>query len=152
MVGSLEKAPARRTEGERKLVKIPKADVAVSARFESLIRREPGLEMRPMFGQPAAFLSGHLCVGVFGSDLFFRLGPEDRETASRIPGARAFEPMPGRAMREYVVLPESELKDKDRSRVWLERAVRFARTLPKKTGSGRTPPTAKRSAKGARPH
>jgi len=43
-----------------------------------------------------------------------------------------FEPMPGRAMREYVVLPPEVAADADATRQWIERAADYVRTLPPK--------------------
>lgn len=89
-----------------------------------------------MFGQPAAFARGNLFLGVFGDDIFVRLGEADRQEALAIPGAKLFAPMAGRPMREYVVLPGSLLSDSRRAADWVGRSLRFAGTLAPK-GSGR---------------
>ncbi|MCI4360833.1 MAG: TfoX/Sxy family protein, partial [Thermoplasmata archaeon] len=97
-------------------MKLPAADPGAVARFEQLCPTGPGISVRPMFGQPAAFVTGRMFFGVFGGDVFVRLSEEDRKTGLLLPGARPFEPMPGRPMREYVVLPESLLAEPARAR------------------------------------
>jgi hypothetical protein len=49
-----------------------------------------------------------------------------------MPGAEPFEPMPGRVMSGYAVLPEAMLGEPDAVRAWLERAHDYAATLPAK--------------------
>ncbi len=45
-----------------------------------------------------------LC-GVFADRLMLRLSDEDRARFLKLPGARPFEPTPGRVMKEYVEVP-----------------------------------------------
>ena len=47
-------------------------------------------------------------------------------------GGRVFEPMPGRPMREYVVLPEAWREEPDRIRDWVARSLDHADELPPK--------------------
>ncbi len=98
------------------------------ALFDDLIQGRP-LQRRPMFGMPSAFAGGHLCVGLFGDSLFVRL-PETYREALAAEGGRPFEPIPGRVMREYVVLPEGMLADLRAVGVWLDRSQAYVATLP----------------------
>ena len=66
-----------------------------------------------MFGQLSAFVNGNMFMGIFGEDVLVRLPEEDREKVLGA-GGRVFEPMPGRPMREYVVLPEAWRDDPKR--------------------------------------
>ncbi len=114
---------------------MPRADPAAVARFQDLLPVADDVTVRPMFGQPAAFASGNMFLGVFGDAVFLRLAEADRVAGLRLAGARVFEPMPGRAMREYLVLPDPVLGDPARARPWVEKSVRYARSLgPKRTG------------------
>jgi TfoX/Sxy family transcriptional regulator of competence genes len=92
-----------------------------------------------MFGHPCAFLNGHMFTGLFGDDWFVRLGLEDRATLLDLPGAAPFEPMPGRPMSGYAVVPRDLTGDPEAARPWVERAATFAASLP--------PKAAKKSAK-----
>jgi TfoX/Sxy family transcriptional regulator of competence genes len=95
-------------------------------------------ERRQMFGCPCAFTNGQMCAGLFADQLFVRLGDAERAELLALPGARPFEPVPGRRMREYAVVPPSVLDDGKALRDWIGKAVRYARSLPPK-GSKATP-------------
>ena len=47
-------------------------------------------------------------------------------------GGTPFEPMPGRRMREYMVLPPAFAADAELMRAWLARAFRHTAKLPAK--------------------
>lgn len=83
---------------------MPKPDAEARALFESLVPEHPDVRTRPMFGNVAAFVNGNMFTGLYGSDVFVRLPEKDRAALTGEGGA-ALEPMPGRPMREYVVLP-----------------------------------------------
>jgi len=107
----------------------PRADPVAVARFERLVPSADDVVVRPMFGHPAAFVTGQMFLGVFGDSVFVRLSEADRPGGLRLPGARLFEPMPGRPMREYVVLPPTVADDRARAAPWVDRALRYARGL-----------------------
>ena len=115
-------------------MKMPHADPDAVARFERLCPATAGVAVRPMFGQPAAFVDGNMFLGVFGDAVFVRLSEDDRAIALGLDGAHLFEPMPGRPMREYVVLPVEVLNDAAKAGPWIERSVKYARAIgPTKT-------------------
>lgn len=118
-------------------VQMPKADPGAIARFEALVPELPAVVVKPMFGQPAAFLGGNLLMGVFGSDVFVRLSEEGFAEAVRSAGARPFEPMAGRAMKGYAVLPATLLADPSAARRWVATAQAFVEQLPTKGGKSR---------------
>ena len=104
--------------------------------FNSVVPGAPA-ERRQMFGYPAAFVNGHLFMSLFQDDFVLRLPDDARE---RMKGAKPFEPMPGRAMTSYVVVPASLTKKKTELRKWIGEALAYAQTLPpksKKTKSSR---------------
>jgi TfoX/Sxy family transcriptional regulator of competence genes len=113
-------------------VKIPSAAPEAVAQFESLAPVAPDIARRVMFGQPVAFLNGNMFFGVHGDRLFLRLSTEDRAEAAKLPGVTPFEPMPGRPMKEYVVLPPSLVRDGRRAREWIGRSTGYVRGLPPK--------------------
>jgi len=47
-------------------------------------------------------------------------------------GGRPFEPMPGRPMREYVVVPAKMVGDPAELQTWIEKSAAFAATLEAK--------------------
>jgi hypothetical protein len=69
--------------------------------------------------------------------------PENLRAERFADGWSAFEPMPGRPMREYVAMPPDVAGDVDATRGWLERAAAYVRTLPPKASR----PARKRQAR-----
>jgi TfoX/Sxy family transcriptional regulator of competence genes len=117
--------------------KMPKASPAAVERFESLLPSGPEVTVKNMFGQPAAFVAGHMFMGVFGAQVFVRLSEEDLASVAKIPGVRPFEPMPGRPMRAYAVLPEALLLKPGAAAPWVKKSIAYARGLPPKTNGAR---------------
>jgi len=105
--------------------------------FERAAGTLSGAEVRKMFGYPAAFLGGNMFTGLHQDRMILRLSEQDCTILLREKGARIFEPMPGRPMREYVVVPESILASPPRLTEWLMRAQAYARTLPAKGSKGK---------------
>jgi TfoX/Sxy family transcriptional regulator of competence genes len=88
----------------------------------------PGVERRSMFGYPCAFVNGHMFCGLHQDSLVVRL-PEARREAMVASGARIFEPMPGKPMKEYVVAPTEIVADRERLRALLHEALEHASSL-----------------------
>ena len=84
-----------------------------------------------MFGYPAAFIGGNLTTSLHRESWLVRL--PDAQRAELVAGGWSeFEPMPGRLMRGYVVMPDEIAANADEARAWVERAVSYVRTLPAK--------------------
>ena len=111
--------------------KMPRPTQETKDFFASLVPDHPDVSIRPMFGQLSAFVNGNMFMGIFGEDVLVRLPEEDRIEVAEA-GGGPFEPMPGRPMREYVVLPRAWRGDPDRIRGWAGRALDHAEELPPK--------------------
>jgi hypothetical protein len=85
-----------------------------------------------MFGYPARFLRGNLMAGLHSSGLVLRLAEKDRAALLRHRGAVPFEPMPGRAMREYVVAPPDLAQHPAELAKWIHKSFGFVSSLPPK--------------------
>jgi len=84
-----------------------------------------------MFGYPAAFANGNMATGLHQDDWMVRLDEAGR-AALVAKGGRPFEPMPGRPMREYVVIPASLQRDRRALVLWVKRAFDYTSALPPK--------------------
>lgn len=115
-----------------------KSPEALVRTFDALVPDDPRVERRKMFGYPAAFVGGNLFMSLFQDSLVLRLPDDDRTSFLRIDGSAAFEPMPGRPMREYVVAPPALVARRRSLAPWIERSLAYARSIP--------PKAAKRSA------
>ena len=89
------------------------------------------VDYRPMFGCPAYFTGGNLFAGVWQETMMLRLSEEERAEVTAA-GGRPFEPMPGRAMKEYVALPRSMVADPAEAARWVRKAAAYAASLPPK--------------------
>ena len=118
-------------EGDRPKTPFPKADPEARAAFEALLADHPPVSIRPMFGNVAAFVNGNMFSGLFGEDLFVRLPEEDRSEL-RDAGGSEFAPMPGRAMKEYLVVPRPWQDRPEVAAGWIERSLAWASQLPAK--------------------
>ena len=105
-------------------------------RFHEALAGVEGVEVRKMFGMPAAFLNGNMVAGLHQDTVMVRL-PDDQRAERFAAGWSAFEPMPGRPMREYVALPPDVAADVHATRGWLERAAAYVATLPPKLPKAR---------------
>lgn len=107
--------------------------------FDACLPDGPGLERRRMFGQPCAFVNGNMFAGLLQEIAFVRLPPSLHAALDAEFGVRHFEPMPGRPMRAYVVLPEEVLEDEGRFAGMLQAAYAFTSAMPPKEKNPRKP-------------
>ena len=92
-----------------------------------------------MFGYPCAFVNGQMFAGLHQESLILRLSEQERIELSQSHGATPFEPLPGRAMREYVVVPPTVVSDDDLLNKWLQKAFAYASLMPPKAPKVRNP-------------
>lgn len=100
-------------------------------RFHEVLSARPEAHPRKMFGNPAAFVNGNLATGLYEASWFVRLSGSDAAELTAA-GGGSFEPMPGRPMRGYVVLPTATAADPGAAGGWVDRAIAHVRTLPPK--------------------
>jgi len=93
----------------------------------------PPATAKKMFGFPAAFVNGNMFMGLHQENMILRL-PEDSRAELLKMNARIFEPMPGRPMREYVIVPPSLLRDRNKLGAWVQKALEYGSSLPPKAG------------------
>lgn len=101
----------------------------LTERFTATVGRHPEIAPRKMFGEAAGFVNGNLVTGLHAGRWFVRLTGDARAEALALPGGGPFEPMPGRPMGDYVVLPPAVVADEVALTGWLERAIAVGTTL-----------------------
>jgi TfoX/Sxy family transcriptional regulator of competence genes len=89
--------------------------------------------MRKMFGFPAGFIHGNMFMGLHQENMILRLPEQSRTKLLAVGGAKVFEPMPGRPMPEYVVVPLSIVHDPEQLSQWVSKALEYATSLKPKT-------------------
>jgi TfoX/Sxy family transcriptional regulator of competence genes len=116
---------------KREMPAMPKPDGETKTFFRSVVPEESDVQVRPMFGNLAAFVNGNMFTGLFGRGLFVRVSGDD-EAELIAAGGGPFEPMPGRAMTGYTMLPEAMQRDPAAARAWVARALESTRRMPPK--------------------
>jgi TfoX/Sxy family transcriptional regulator of competence genes len=100
--------------------------------FERALKDFPMTTQRKMFGYPCAFVNGNMFTGLFQDEMFLRLSDEDRAAIRKQYDTSLFEPMTGRLMRQYVLVPHYVLKSPRLLRTWLTKGMEHAKALPPK--------------------
>ena len=114
-------------------MEIAKPSDADKDAFRAVFEDRPELEVKPMFGNLAAFLvsNGQMCAGLFGPALGVRLSEDGRAELRAVDGTGDFGPA-DRPMKEYVALPPNWADDNEHTDAWVARAIEFTSTLPPK--------------------
>jgi hypothetical protein len=99
--------------------------------FHDALPDDPRVKRVPMFGLPHGKVGEHMFAGRHGRGVTVRLAPEEQAPLIA-EGAAQFEPMPGRPMREWLILPAPMAARPDRLRAIIGRAFAYALTLPPK--------------------
>jgi TfoX/Sxy family transcriptional regulator of competence genes len=106
---------------------MPKPDPKAMELFEGAVPKGPDIKVKAMFGNFGVFASGKMFMGIFGDQVFVKLSAERQGAALRIPGAKPFEPMKGRTMKGYVVLPPAVWNDRRKAALWVEESRAHAK-------------------------
>ena len=116
---------------DRAMPSFSKSPPELVERFATVLAAYPDAVRRPMFGYPAAFVGGNMATSLFRDTWVVRL-PADEIEAATAAGARPFEPMPGRPMKGFVVLPAADVEDDAALRRWVGRGLAHAASMPAK--------------------
>jgi len=102
------------------------------ARFAELASQAPDAVRKQVFGYPALVIGGNMFMALHQDSLILRLSEDDRTEFVERFGPSTFEPMPGRPMREYVVVPAA-IVDGTAVDDWIARALAYVNRLPPKS-------------------
>jgi TfoX/Sxy family transcriptional regulator of competence genes len=126
---------------ERGAMKLPRPSDDAKAAFTRLVPDEPAITLRPMFGQLSAFVNGNMFCGLFGDALVVRL-PEADIAAVKKHGGRDFEPMAGRKMGGYVMVPGDWRAKPAPAVALIKKSLAVTRAMPAKTPKSKAPRSA----------
>jgi TfoX/Sxy family transcriptional regulator of competence genes len=113
---------------------VPRPSEETEELFRSVVPQAPGVRVKPMFANLAAFVNGNMFAGLFGEQIGVRLPDESvRAELLAVDGAGPYGP-PERPMGGYVALPEPWKDDPDRLREWIAIALEQVSRLPPKPG------------------
>jgi TfoX N-terminal domain len=104
---------------------------SLAGRLRDALARRKGIVEKKMFGGVGFLLDGNMLVGVWKDSLIARVGPEQAAEALREPDVADFD-ITGRPMNGWVLVGPDGIDTDDLLSTWVERALRFVRTLPPK--------------------
>jgi len=119
-------------------MQMPKSPPALIERFDTIATDFPEATRRLTFGYPCLYVGGNMVTGLYGESWHVRVGKDDTEALLGLPGARPFEPMPGRPMTGFTLLPEAIVDDDREVREWVRKAISYVSTMPVKTPKPKT--------------
>jgi TfoX/Sxy family transcriptional regulator of competence genes len=104
---------------------------ALAQRIRQRLARRKNVEEKKMFGGVGFLLNGNMLVGVWKDSLIVRLGPDEGDEALKEPHVKEFD-ITGRPMKGWVLVEPEGVEDDDQLNGWIQRAVKFVRSLPVK--------------------
>jgi hypothetical protein len=87
---------------------LPQTSAKTRTRFDAVAEAlaPEGVVVSKMFGMPSLQAKGGKAIaGLWGDSLVVKLPPADLQAAMELQGARVFDPMGGRPMKGWVVVP-----------------------------------------------
>jgi|APDOM4702015191_1054821.scaffolds.fasta_scaffold101154_2 hypothetical protein len=106
-------------------------DAGLAQRVREALGERPGLSERKMFGGLAFLVDGKMFVGVLGSTLMARVGPERHQDALARPHVREMD-FTGRPMKGYVFIDPPGLEDDRELGAWVSWCAAYVGGLPLK--------------------
>lgn len=114
-------------------------DEAAAAKVRKRLAPRNDVREIKMFGGLCFMVGGHMCCGVLGDDIVFRVSPERWEKALADGGAKPFD-FTGKIMRGIAVVDGERHADTRAFGRWLKWALEFVATLPPKKPKKRKGP------------
>ena len=112
-------------------MKIPKPSEEDKDYFRSIVPDDARVEIKPMFGNVAAFVNGNMFMGLFGPDIGLRLAEDERGELAAIEGSGPFGPEE-RPMGQYVSMPAAWRNEPDLTATWVMRSLDHVGSMPPK--------------------
>jgi hypothetical protein len=107
-------------------------DPTLAQRVRDILSAKPAVTERKMFGGLAFMIRGHMVVGISGSSMMARVGPDAYQQALTLPtvSPNVFGDGPTKG---YVMVSPDGLSTDSLLRGWVELCCTFVSTLPDKT-------------------
>jgi len=106
-------------------------DETLADRVRAIIRTDPTVSEKRMFGGLAFLASGNMSVGVQGTELIVRVGPAEGVTLLNQPGVRVFD-IRGRPMKGWLLVAATSVPDQEKLSAWIALGLSYAKSLPPK--------------------
>jgi hypothetical protein len=106
-------------------------DKGLAQRVREILEEEPGFDEKKMFGGLCFLLFGNMVCGIIKDDLIVRIGSDNYNAALKMPHAKKFD-LTGKALTGWVMVLSRGLDSDKPLGEWVQKAIRFVRTLPPK--------------------
>ncbi len=106
-------------------------DEALADRIGVILKDQPNVVGKKMFGGIAFMVSGNMCCGVVKDTLMLRVGAENYESLLSQTHAREMD-FTGKSMKGMIYVDPEGLKSEEELKTWVERALEFVLSLPAK--------------------
>jgi TfoX N-terminal domain len=107
-------------------------DTELADRIRMLIGAEPGLSEKKIFGGLAFLVSGNMAISASGQGgALVRVDPADSSVLAETTAA-TLAVMGGREMQGWLRVSSDHLETDEQLTEWVNRAVSYARSLPRK--------------------
>jgi hypothetical protein len=104
---------------------------SLAARIRQTLKGRRGITEKKMCGGLGFMLHNNMCVGIWQTSLIVRLGPDRAAAALKEPDVVEFD-ITGRPMKSWVMVEADGVETDEQLSGWIERAVEFVETLPRK--------------------
>ena len=106
-------------------------DEKLDLRIKKIVSRWKGTNDKKMFGGVCHLMNGNMFCGVHKDFLILRLGEKTSQEALSSAHVRQFD-ITGKPMKGWVMVAEKGYQNDKDLKVWLDKAKKFAKTLPAK--------------------
>ena len=106
-------------------------DEALANRIGIILKDQPNVVGKKMFGGIAFMVHGNMCCGVVKDTLMLRVGAENYESLLSQTHAREMD-FTGKSMKGMIYVDPEGLKSEKELKTWIERALEFVLSLPAK--------------------
>ena len=104
---------------------------ALAERIGVILKDQPNVVGKRMFGGIAFMVNGNMCCGVVKDTLMLRVGAENYESCLSLPHARVMD-FTRRPMKGMIYVDSDGFRTENELRIWIERALEFVLSLPQK--------------------
>jgi len=104
-------------------------------RFQAALPAHPDLTPKKMFGYPASFVKGNFFTGLHNDNVVIRLPDAVKASLKELASAPQFDPMGGRPMKQWWVIPKSVTGDGKKLKAFIGAAFEKVQPLPGKAAA-----------------
>ena len=100
-------------------------------RIRPFMKRRKGYSEKQMFGGVCFMINGNMCVGPWKGALIVRLNKDKHEETQSEPHVKPMD-ITGKVMKGWARVEPAGIESDQDLKAWVERAVKFVRSLPPK--------------------